>query len=191
MTTTNKDYVTLTGVLTSNPHKRRPNKFDPKRMGYTVTVVLDDGQEKKLDEIVETLVKATWPTKKPGNFTDYTKRVGTEDDMLSFSKRFINNFREDKMGNGRAKPDMYVRRGEVVTKLSDQEAMDIIYAGCHVAAVARPYVTIKPNPCVTLSIDKLLFLKDGTRMSGGVNASEAFEGFESEEEAVEAAGWDA
>lgn len=191
MTTTDKNYVTLTGVLTSNPHKRRPNRLDPKRVGYTVTVILDEGQAPKLDALVAPLVAQTWPTKKPRDLIDYTNRVGTDEEMLSFGKRYINNFREDKAGNGRAKPDMYIRRGGVVTKLTEQEAADLIYAGCHVAAVVRPYVKVMPNPCVTLTIDKLLFIRDGQRLSGAVSANEAFEGFESEEEAMDAAGWDA
>ena len=174
---TEKNYVTIKCRLVSNPHKAKMND-DRKKMGRTCTLAIEPGEETKLDALTANVYAATtWDPKLKHKFADHTKRTGDRDDMPTMGMRFINAFiTDDKQFTCYTKRD-----GKTVT-LSAEEAQNVIYAGCYVAAIVRPYAVTKNNPCMTAAVDGLLFWKHGERMSGAADPNEAFEDFEDVEE---------
>lgn len=172
-----QNYVTIKCRLVSNPHKAKMNE-DRQKVGRTCTLALEPGEEKKLDALVATVkAEATWDPKLKHKFQDHTNRTGDRDDLPTFGKRFINAFvAEDKHFLCYTKRD-----GKTVT-LSAEEAAEVLYAGCYVAAIVRPYAVTKNNPCMTVAVDGLLFWKAGEKMSGAANPNEAFADIDSEED---------
>lgn len=169
---TEQNYVTLQCRLVSNPHKAKMNN-DRKMVGRTCTLAIEPGEEKKLDALVaQVKAAATWDPKLAHKFEDYTNRIGDRAEMPTMGKRYLNAFiPEDKHFI------YYEMRNRRSVELSHEEAQSRIYAGCYVAAIVRPYAKTAFNPCMTVAIDGLLFIKHGDRMSGAADPNAAFADF--------------
>lgn len=144
---------------------------------YSACTVLDEGEEAKIEEIVENAIKNKWGNKKPKGLVIWGAREGDDEEFeASFEKMFIN----PKSGT---KPQTLVKVDGVYQKTDKEEG--IIYPGCYVAVSVNAYAydgdkekNIKPG--VTLNLRAVMFMKDGERLGDSVDAEEEFEGFDSE-----------
>lgn len=173
----------------------KPKKTEEDKVAkFSASLVLEPGEEKKLEAAVKEAVDAKWNGKPPSGTQNWVIRKGEDEEFeRSFGKFYVNpkansiNKNGDEMGH----PPCYIRKADGA--LYPVEASDdIIYPGCYVAAELSVYCydgdrakNIKPG--ISCSLNKVLFLRDGERLSSQTSADSAFAGFESEvEEAVAA-----
>jgi len=143
---------------------------------FSACVVLEDGEEKKIEKIRDIAVKEKLGSK-PGKYVDWTVREGDDPEYdASYEKFFINPKAQ------RAIKTMIKRNG-VAEPVSKED--DIIYPGCYVAISVSAYA-YSANPKkrikagVTLNARGVMFWKDGERLDDYMNAEEEFGDFESE-----------
>ena len=107
--------------------------YEPReKMGkteYSACVVLEPGEEKKIEAIRDLAVHEEWPGKKPV-FQDWTIRVGDDKEFEhSFEQKFINpKAKEDKP------PKTWVRNSD-----GAMEHYADIYPGCYVNVSVKAY----------------------------------------------------
>ena len=146
------------------------------RAQYSACIVLDDGEEAKIEGAVKEAITAEFGSKAP-KLQDWSVRVGDDEEYEhSFGKKFINPKSSEK------KPPTLFRKVE-----GSLEPTEDIYAGCYVAASVNAYAykgdkSKGVNPGVTLQLRGLLFLEDGEPLADKVTESE-FEGYDSAETA--------
>jgi len=158
---------------------------DHKAPQYGCTIVLDEGEEAKVAAAVTQAIADKWAGKRPPGMQNWAERVGDDPEYPSFEKHYINPKASSvgKDGQELPRPGTFIKRGGVVTAID--QASGIIYPGCYVACELDVYAydgnrekSIKPG--ISTSLNKVLFLKDGDRLSSQTRAEDAFEQFESE-----------
>lgn len=162
-----------------------PKKTDEdKEAKYGMTLVLDEGEEIKLDALVTEAIQDKWNGKKPSGLQNWVNRVGDDPEFESFEHHYINpKATSTKDGSPVKRPGTFIKRNGAV-ELIDQES-GIIYPGCHVAVEVDVYAydgdvkkSIKPG--ISCGLNKVLFLRDGERLSKQTSAEDAFADFESD-----------
>jgi len=146
---------------------------------YTACIVLEPGEEKKIEAIRDAAKQSKWGSKQPSKVTDWTAREG---DDPEFETSFGNFYINPKAG-AKSQPKTVIKRSGVI------EAVDnsVIYAGCYVAVSVNAYC-MDANPekkmkaCVCLGLGNVMKLKDGERLGGSSNPEDDFDGFESEDD---------
>jgi hypothetical protein len=164
-------------------HPRKTEEH--KAAQYGATIVLDDGEEaNKLAAAVTQAIADKWAGKKPPGLQDWAQRVGDDPEYPSFEKNYINPKASSvgKDGQDIPRPGTFIKRGGVVQPID--QASGIIYPGCYVAVEIDVYAydgnrekSIKPG--ISTTLNKVLFLKDGDRLSSQTRAEDAFADFES------------
>ena len=178
--------VTVKGrLLGGGIWKARENPNDADKMEYSACVVLEEGQEKKIEALRDAALKKEFGNTSLKGKEDHTLRYGDDEEYEhSFEKHFINpKCREDRPHA------MKVRRNGTVKDTTMEE--DLIYPGCNVAVSVSAYAYQggkKFKAGVTLNLRALMFLSHNERLSDTVNDSE-FDGFESDEEFEDNEDW--
>ncbi len=183
--------ITVTGRFTGGA------LFSPKQTGengkqqYTLNLVLDDGEETKIEEAVKAAIAEKWGGKTPSNMNNWAVRKGDDPEFASsYGKFFINAKANTVSSKGvpMKRPGTFIRRGGKIEPIEAEE--EIIYPGCYVAAEISVYAfdgdkakNIKPG--VTISFSKVLYRKNGERLSSQTSADDAFAGFDDSELADE------
>jgi len=154
--------------------KEQENGGKPK---FSACIVLDEGQDEKVEEIIENALNNKWGKKRPPGLQNWGVREGDDPEFeASFERNFINP-------KSTSAPKTLVKVDGVATKVTQEER--VIYAGCYVAVSISAYAYdgdkkkgIKPG--VTLNVRAVMFLKDGERLGDSVDVDEEFEGFDSD-----------
>jgi len=176
--------VVLKGRFIGGPlfHARKVDDLKPAQ--YGCTVVLDEGEDVKLAATVVKAIEEKWSGKKPPGLQDWAQRVGDDPEFPSYEKHYINPKAPSvsKDGEPLPRPGTFIKRGGVVQPID--QASGIIYPGCYVAVEVDVYCydgnaekRIKPG--ISTTLNKMLFLKDGDRLSSQTTAEDAFADFES------------
>ncbi len=158
--------------------------FEPRKANdlaaekYSACIVLDKGEEAKVQANIDAAVKEKWAAKKPHGMQEYGSREGDDEEFeASFGKQFINP-------KSTRPPKTLMRdSSSMMVQVSHEE--DIIYPGCKVAVLINAYAYegnkgkgIKPG--VTLNLVAVMFLAHGERIGGTIDVNKEFEGFDSE-----------
>ncbi len=144
---------------------------------FSALVVLDDGQEAKIEKIRDLAIKEKFGDKKPAGLVDWCLREGDDPEYTaSFGHMFIN-----PKGGERNPPKTVMKVNGVLTSVGPET----IYPGCFVAisvnAYALPANTEKKmKACVCLGLGNVMFLRDGERLGGTSNPDDDFAEFESD-----------
>lgn len=177
--------LTVSGRLTTSAAKLYNQNENGKYQA--IVVIEDDKYIKMLEEARDMVAKATFGDK-PVKYNDFVVREGDDPEYeVSFEKHYI---------NAKANPHRTTGRGPAILKRIDGAIVpvdaeeDLIYAGCYVAVNINVY-PIQENKAldikkgVTIGLNKVLFVRDGERLSGGESDEESFDGFDSEFSDVE------
>lgn len=154
---------------------------------YTCNLVLDDGEEKKLEDAVKAAIMEKWDGKAPPGMQNWVLRKGEDPEYeASFGRYFVNAKANTINSNGvpLKAPAKFVRRGGNLVQVTMDD--DVIYPGCYVAVELSVYAydgdkTKNIKPGVSTSFNKMLFIRDGERLTRQTSPEEAFEGYDSEE----------
>lgn len=144
---------------------------------YSACIVLDEGQEAKIEAIRDAAVADKFGKKIPAGMADWTVREGDDEEYeVSFERFFIN-----PKANAKNQPKTVIRTGGKIEEVGDET----IYPGCYVAVSVNAYgmdadPKKKMKACVCLGLGNVMFLKDGERLGGGSNPEDDFAEFESE-----------
>lgn len=163
--------VTVTGRLISYKGLFKPDENGK----HTAIIVLDGGQEKKVEQVVNNAKKNKWGDKKIPGLTVYGTRDG---DDPEYESTYEQTFIRPKSNN---LPQMLVKRNGALHAVTEEEKL--FYAGCYVAVSISSY-TIDQNKekqvpnTVSLSLDGMMFLRHGERLGNSFDAEEAFGDFE-------------
>jgi len=151
--------------------------FEPNEDGkHSACIVLDDGEDSKIEDVRDNAIKNKWGNKVPPGLTDWTVREGDDEEYeASFGNMFIN-----PKSSGKKAPKTVVKVDGVIEAVDDT----VIYPGCYVAVSVNAYCMDankekKMKACVCLGLGNVMFLKDGERLGGGSNPEDDFEDFES------------
>lgn len=177
MAQANKQYVTtVTGRLITNPG-RFFNASEDEGL-YDALVVLDDGQEKKIESLRTEFVNDTFGGKEPPGLKDYTVQVG---DDPEYESSYEHNYIFPKSKPSRKGP---ATKPRVVKKVDGQfEQVDqedgLFYSGCYVAVNINLYGSkakkeAKIPAYMTLGLKGVMFLKDGEPLGESFNEDSAF-----------------
>lgn len=158
-------------------YKTKTNETTGKEQ-FSACVVLDDGEDKKIEAIRDAAIKEVFGSKVP-KLEDWTVRVGDDEEYEhSFGKKFI---------NPKASATKVVKVCRRVA--GELEETEDVYPGCYVAVSVNAYAyegdkkqSIKPG--VTLQLRAVLFTKDGEPLGDRFKDNE-FDGFDSEETEAE------
>ena len=144
-------------------------------------MVLDEGEDKKIQAAIDAAVLEKFEGKPPGKVQDWGVREGDDVEFdASYGKLYINPHATED-----SRPATKIKRKGKLEDVREEDA--IIYAGCHVAIFVEAYAylgskkeSIKPG--ATLGLIAVMFIKDGEPL-GKITASpeEGFEGFDTEE----------
>lgn len=152
----------------------KADKIDPgKGAKYSACIVLDPGEDKKIDAIVEAAIEKMWGNKKPPGLQVWGARVGDDPEFsASYERKFIN----PKVTADKPPQTLVKRQGAY---FPTTKAGGIIYPGCYVAVSveAYPYAGDKAKnvkPGVSLSFQAVLFLTDGDHLDNPFDAEKAF-----------------
>lgn len=172
--------ITVTGRFTGGAFWTP--KVDPKGvLKHSACIVLDDGQAEKINAVIANVQDEKWAKKPPG-LVIYGPREGDDEEYASYGKFFINPKSSTKVP-----PTAWVKESGRTRQVTEGEGL--IYPGCYVAVAldayaldARPQTPTSPkvSACISLGLGKILFRRHGERLSGGVGADSAFEGFDSD-----------
>jgi hypothetical protein len=163
-------------------------KADPKgKEQYTANIVLDDGEEQKLLAAMEDVIREKWGGKPPSGLQKWAVRKGDDEEYeTSFGKWYVNAKAGTVSGKGvpLARPGTFVKRDGALYGVEATD--DVIYPGCYVAIELSVYGYDgdKKNgimPGITCGFNKVLFLKNGPRLSSQTSADTVFADFDSEE----------
>jgi len=144
---------------------------------FTACVVLEPGQDTKVEAIRDAAKAEKWGNKQPSKVTDWTVREGDDPEYeTSFGSFYIN-----PKASAKSQPKTVIKRDGVLESVDD----GVIYPGCYVAVSLNAYC-MDANPekkmkaCVCLGLGNVMFLKDGERLGGSSNPDDDFADFESE-----------
>lgn len=172
----------------------KPRKSEEDKVAkYSALLVLEPGEEAKLEAAVKEAVDAFWQGKPPSGTQNWVLRQGDDPEFASFEKYYVNAKANsvDKNGSEIGHPPCYIRKQDGAL-YPVESTDDIIYPGCFVATEVNVYCyngdrAKNMKPGIALGMNKMLFLRDGERLSSQTSADSAFAGFESEvKEAVAA-----
>lgn len=146
---------------------------------FSACVVLNDGEDKKIDKIIQAAVKEKFPNKKPAGMQIWGVREGDDEDFeASFDQKFINP-------KSSKSPQTLVKREGVAHEVTQED--DILYPGCYVAVSVGAYAYpadkdkgIKAG--ASLQVRAVMFMKDGERLGDVVDADEEFGEIDDSEE---------
>lgn len=144
---------------------------------YSACVVLDDGQEVKIEAVRDAAIADKWGSKVPKGLTDWTVREGDDEEYEASFERFYIN----PKCPAKSAPKTVCR----VNGRMDPVGAEVIYPGCYVAISVNAYA-MDANPekkmkaSVNLGLGNVMFLRDGERLGGGSNPEDDFSEFESE-----------
>lgn len=180
--------VVITGRFTGGA-LFSPKKVDEaKPPKYSALLVLDEGEIDKLRAAVKTVITDKWAGKMPPGCQNFVERKGDDPEFLSFENYYINAKANgtDKSGAPSKGPGVFIRRDGALHAVT--AADDIVYPGCYVAMEVSVYgqdgdKTKNIKPCITVGLEKVLFKKDGERLSNQTSPEDAFSGYTSEEKA--------
>lgn len=169
--------VTVRGRLLGGGVWKPKENEQSGKMQYSACVILEEGQDSKIEAIRDAAVLEKFGKKKPGGLQDWTVREGDDEDYeLSFGKFFIN----PKATREIAKK---VKRNGKVDDVTEED--DLIYPGANIAISVSAYAyegdksrSIKPG--VTLNARAIMFLSHNDRLTDDVD-DEEFDDFESVE----------
>lgn len=147
------------------------------KLRFSSCIVLNKGQEKAINRIVEQAQQDKWGDKKPKGMKNFGAQLGDDPEYASYNSYFINPKAVDK-------PKAFIKRDGLCIAVSKED--DILYPGCYVAVSVRAYAYdgdpkkhIKPG--VALSLRAVMFHKHGERLSDEVNPESEFADIESHE----------
>lgn len=155
------------------PRKQDDDK-DPR---HSACIVLEPGQDKSIDAIVQKAIEAKWGSKKPAGLQLWGVREGDDPEFeASFEQKFINP-------KANKKPQTLYKKDNVFVECTPED--DLLYAGAYVAVSVEAYgydgdkkKNIKPG--VTLNLRAVMFRKHGERLGDHVNAEDEFGDLDSE-----------
>jgi hypothetical protein len=152
---------------------------------YNCVILLDEADVAKVDAAVAEVVKDKWAGKMPPGTINYANRKGDDPDMATYEKRYL-NAKSGSTGKGgvpKKRPGMFIKKGGEFVELDQDD--ETIYPGCYIAAEIDIYgydgdkaKSIKPG--ITVGLNKVMFLRDGDRLTSQTTAAQAFQGFDSE-----------
>lgn len=151
----------------------KADKNNPDKLRHNACIVLDAGDEKKVERIVENAVREKWGSKPPAGLQRWGVREGDDPEYAtSFGQLFIN----PKSPN---QPKILRKDGSVYQEVSAEDG--VVYAGCFGAVSINAFAYdgdrkagIKPG--VTLGLRAFLFVKDGDPLGDHVDADSEFSG---------------
>lgn len=151
----------------------RANENSPDRPRYSACIVLDKGEDEKVDEVIERAMSDRWGNKLPAGLQDWGVREGDDPEYeTSYGQKFINP-------KSTKPPKTLVKEGTVYVETTLDDG--VIYPGCYVGASIEAYAYdgdkkkgIKPG--VTLNLRAVLFRKDGERLDDYMDAESEFGG---------------
>jgi len=152
----------------------QPRETDRGEKYSANVVLLDDKEAEKIRDIRQVALEEVFEGKVPKKLRDWTLRKGADEDFeASYGHLYIN-------AKSSADKKLPVLR-RVEGKL---EPTEDVYPGCYVnvsvTAFAYPGDAKKKiDPGVTLSLNAVMFWKDGERIGGGFDES-SFDNFDSE-----------
>lgn len=144
---------------------------------HSACIVLDDGENEKVEAIRDNAIKNKWGSKVPRGLTDWTVREGDDEEYeASFDRFYIN-----PKCPAKSAPKTVIRVAGKIEQVDE----DIIYPGCYVAVSVNAYgmdanTEKKMKASVNLGLGNVMFLRDGERLGGGSNPEDDFGDFESE-----------
>lgn len=155
----------------------RANENDPERTRYSACVVLDEGQDKKIEKIVQQAISDRWGGKKPAGLQNWGVREGDDPEYeASFEQKFINP-------KSTRQPQTLVRQGDIYVATTMEDG--VIYPGCYIGVSVEAYgyesdkkKGIKPG--VSLNLRAVLFRADGERLDDYLDAASEFSDVEVE-----------
>lgn len=168
--------------------------FKPRDMGddkraYSSLIVLDDGEDEKIQQAITAAVKEKWPEGRKGKLEIHGAKEGDDEEFEhSFGKLFINPKKQVKADRKPTPPEVFIRRnGKLVCV---DEGDDIVYPGCYVVCSVKAYAypedkDRKVKAGASLQLRAIMFSKDGDRLGDRVDGESEFEGFDSEEKEIE------
>jgi hypothetical protein len=171
--------VSITGrLLGGRLHTLKEEDGDSAR--YNALLLLDEGQEDKVNAAVEHAINEKWGKKKPSGLATWGVREGDDEEYSNtFGKLFINPKTKDK-------PQLFLKHNGRCSHITKESG--IIYPGCYVAlsisAYAMDGVKTKEKtmpPTVSLSLRGVLFVRDGDPLSDVVDGDLEFQEFEDSE----------
>lgn len=182
--------IVVTGRFIGGPLFAPKQTEQDKTPKYGLTLVLDEGQETKLKAAVDQAVQEKWNGKQPPGTVNYALRKGDDEEFEhSFGRYYINPKAAsiDKNGN-ETRPGTFLKQAGTIKEVSSKDG--VIYPGCFVAVEVDVYAydgdrakQIKPG--ISVGLSKVLFLKDGPRLSTQTTADKAFADFESQVSTVD------
>jgi len=152
---------------------------DPKGR-YSACVVLDKGEEAKIDKIIANAIDNKWGDDRPGKIVQWGVRDGDDPEYeVSFGNKFINP-------KATRQPALVARVGGERMQITP-DSTPTLYPGCYVKVAVSAYCmegTKEFKPTVTLNLRGIAFLRDGERLGDSFDEDE-FGEFESETDDVE------
>lgn len=154
--------------------EENPNK-KPK---YSANVTLNDGEDAKIEAIVQAAIKEQFGDKVPGKLQNWGVRDGDDPDYeVSFGKKFINP-------KATRPPVCFLRKDGINRDITKE--MDLLYAGCYVATSVSAYAypgdsTKNIKPGVTLILRAIKWMSHGERLGDVVKVDNEFDDEESED----------
>lgn len=150
--------------------------FEPNKDGkYSACIVLDNGQEVKIEQARDAAINDKWGSKKPRGLVDWTVREGDDEEYEASFERFYIN----PKCPGKKAPKTVTRINGQIQTVEE----GVIYPGCYVAVSVNAYgmdANDDMKASVNLGLGNVMFLRDGERLGGGSNPEDDFDGFESE-----------
>lgn len=146
---------------------------------FNAVLILEDGEEKKVERIRDKAIRDKFGLKKPKGMQDWTVREGDDEEFEnSFERMFINPTSRNK------RPKIFIKKGNTYTEISEDD--NIFYAGCYVFAKVDVFAypenkEKKAKAGVTMGLQHLVFWKDGESIGyDGTPDDDDYEGMESE-----------
>ena len=157
---------------------------------YTLNLVLNDGEEKKVESAIKAAIQEKWGGKTPAGMMQWALRKGDDPEYASFDKYYINAKANTVSAKGvpLKRPGTFIKRDGVLHTVEATD--DIIYPGCFVAVEVNVYCYNEDKAKnmkagVSIGFNKVLFRKHGERLTSQTNAADTFSGLDSEEEAAD------
>lgn len=152
---------------------------------FSACIALEDGEEEKVNALIEAAVTDKWGSKKPKGMETHGCKMGDDEDYPTFEKWFINP--KNKM------PVTVVRKSKEGVLHEVTKESGTVYPGCFVGAEISAFAydgngkDIKPG--VTLSLQGVCFWKTGDKLSSVGISDDSFNDLDAEEtEEVEVEG---